>query len=506
MARPLNPLNLPIPAIYGLNKQTSDQVLPAGWATKAENLVFNSSGRIASRKGTKTRGVDLVSDINVSPRPFEYVDASGAKIVIHTDSLGIYKETGTSPSATSTDISGSVTNTNWKFVNFNGKCVGHHPDYAPIELATVGGTFAASAGILNTNVFHAADSLAAYGRIWIIEGNNLRYSDLLVNDFESGVGILSSAGVFDMSIYWPDGMDEAVALASWNNHLLVFGKNSILVYENPDDPTTSMALADEITGIGCIARDSIQAIGSDLLFLSNAGVKSIGRVIQERSLPLSGVSKNVRDYIAGLATSTEVISSAYSELERFYLLAFRDAGIVLCFDIAGKLEDGSYRVTEWELHVSGMATLRDKTVIINTFNPSGTYSTNDTFSAMTYTGYYDFINQDGSGGDTYMMDYEGAWNDFGQEVQHRKKIFKSMTALMGSVQGSTATIKWAFDYDNTFATRDVVNHADRDDRAGIRIQMSGDGQVLKIGVESLISGSEKTLQRFNVMAKLGRYV
>lgn len=499
MARPLAPLNLPIPAIYGLNKQTSDQVLPIGWATKADNLVFNSSGRIASRKGIKARGSVFTESAVVSPRPFEYIDATGASIVIHTDADGIRKETGTSPSATYTDIRGSVTTfTNWKFVNFNGKCVGHHPSYPPIELDTVGGTFAAAGG----TQFNGTDVLAAYGRLWVINGNVLYYSDLLINSFAGGF-----AGSFDMAVYWPNGMDEAVALASWNNHILVFGKNSILIYENPDDPTTSMALVDEITGIGCIARDSIQPIGTDLLFLSNEGVKSIGRVIQERSMPVSDVSANVRDYVRDLATSTETVSSLYSQDERFYLLAFQDAGVVLCFDIAGRLEDGSYRVTEWNLHVSGMTTLRDRSVVMNVFDPAGTYSTVDRiFNSMTYTGYYDFINQDGSGGETYTIDYEGAWNDFGQEVQNRKKIFKSLTALMGAPDGDTATVKWAFDYDLTFTERSIVFDSAGKDRIGIRLPMSGDGQVLKIGVESLISGSEKTLQRFNVMAKLGRYV
>jgi len=55
MARPLVPLEIMAPGVLGLNKQGGDGVLPTGWATKAVNMVFNSVGRLASRKGTKDR-------------------------------------------------------------------------------------------------------------------------------------------------------------------------------------------------------------------------------------------------------------------------------------------------------------------------------------------------------------------------------------------------------------------------------------------------------------------
>ena len=55
MARPLIPLEIHAPGTLGLNKQGGDGILPVGWATKASNLVFNSVGRLACRKGTKDR-------------------------------------------------------------------------------------------------------------------------------------------------------------------------------------------------------------------------------------------------------------------------------------------------------------------------------------------------------------------------------------------------------------------------------------------------------------------
>jgi hypothetical protein len=260
-----------------------------------------------------------------------------------------------------------------------------------------------------------------------------------------------------------------------------------------------MAIADIIEGTGCIARDSVQQIGSDLVFLSGSGVKSLGRVIQEKSLPQRDISKNVRDYVVGLATSTEVIKSLYSEDQRFYLLSFKNAGVVMCFDMSQRLEDGSYRATEWEMSITDMFVLQDKTVVLILIDGSSSHAHN-------YTGYLDHVLYDGSGGDTYDIDFEGVWNDFGQEVSHQKKILKSLTTLIGGTNGDTATVKWATDYTEDFDTATIsfpkINRA----AAGIRVPMTKSGEVVKIGLSSTIYGTEKTLKRFNIMAKLGRYV
>lgn len=486
MARPLVPLTINAPGVYGLNKQGGDGVLPVGWATKAENLIYNSVGRLASRKGTKDRLLaanDFSGAVTVG---HEYIDASNSKSIIYVDDTAIYEENGNGL----TDLTNGMTVAPYKFVNFNGKCVGHHPDNAPIEAATVGGTFSLAGG----TQYNGDDVLSAWGRLWIIDGNTLRYSDLLINSFAGG-----SSGSFDLASYWPNGMDSAVALAEWNDFLVVFGRKAIIIYENPDDPTTSMAIADIIEGFGCIARDSVQQVGSDLVFLSGSGVRALGRTIQEKSLPQRDISRNVRDYVVGLASNTETIKSLYSENERFYLLSFKDAGVVMCFDMSRRLDDGSYRATEWSLAITDMFVLQDRTVILITSNGATSQSTN-------YEGYLDNVMSDGAGGETYDIDYEGVWNDFGQEVSHREKILKSLTTLIGGVNGDTATVKWAVDYVDSFDTETITFPSINNAAAGIKRPMTKSGEVAKIGLSSTIYGTEKTLKRFNVMAKLGRYV
>jgi hypothetical protein len=82
-----------------------------------------------------------------------------------------------------------------------------------------------------------------------------------------------------------------------------------------------MVLADIITNIGCIARDTVQSTGTDLIFLSDTGVRSLGRVIQEKSNPIGDVSKNVRDEMMfTVNTQTNNIKSVYSPEHSFYLV------------------------------------------------------------------------------------------------------------------------------------------------------------------------------------------
>ena len=121
----------------------------------------------------------------------------------------------------------------------------------------------------------------------------------------------------------------------------------------------------------------------------------------------------------------------------------------MCFDMAHRLDDGSYRVTEWSMTVTDMFVLQDRTVVLIVVDGTSSHAHN-------YTGYIDHILYDGSGGETYDIDYEGVWNDFGEEVSHREKILKSLTTLIGGTNGDTATVKWATDYVDSFDTHTIT--------------------------------------------------
>ena len=122
--------------------------------------------------------------------------------------------------------------------------------------------------------------LASFGRLWVAKDTVVYWSDLLIGAAWTG----GSTGSIDVSKVWADGSDTITGLAAHNGFLIIFGKTQIIIYQGAEDPAT-MSLADTIVGSGCIATDTIQATGNDLFFLSNEGVRSFNRTIQEKSMP-----------------------------------------------------------------------------------------------------------------------------------------------------------------------------------------------------------------------------
>src|SRR5512139_4052509 len=427
------PLSISAPGFYGLNKQQSGGILPVGWATEAHNCVIDTQGRVASRMGSQNLNA---STFTGTPRTiYEYLDGVGNSVLLFSAGNKINKIV----SGTVTDVSGTITTPtadNWKFVTFNGKCVGVQASHNINVLATTSGTFA---NIVLSGTQQPTTSVndicSAFGRLWALDGGNLKYSDLLVETAWNGV--------FDLSKYWRTGEDEPTAIAEFNGYLVVFGKNNIIVFNNAYDPATTMQIVENIGGVGCIARDSVQNIGTDILFLSNSGVRSLSRTVQEKSMPVNDITKNVRDYLLSYSSSEtkSLIKSFYSPKDGCYVVSFPTQTKSFWVDLRSPNPDGSARVTEWGLAPTALAT--DK-------------SSNVYFGKTSYVsqmqGYKDDVTSAGTGGTSYQWDWTGTWTDMGSDVSPYIKIPKKVSVLMGGVAGSSAQIKWAFDYNPVYST------------------------------------------------------
>ncbi len=504
MSKALIPLVIESPGFLGLNSQNSGSVLPVGWASVLENVVWDDVGRLASRKGSQKVHANAITNTPKIRSMFEYVNATGTPLNIFAADNKIFKEA----SGTITDISGSITTPtgdDWQFQNFNGTVVGFQTGHPPITLTTVAGTFIDATG----TQFNGDAVLSAWGRIWTVFQNDLYHSDLLINNFTGG-----SSGSFDLARYWPNGQDQAVALADFNGFLVVFGKNSIIVYENPDDPTV-MAIVEGVDGDGCIARDSVQVIGRDLVFLSNSGLKALSRTIQEKSMPLTDISKNIRDEmlaIVGGETNVQ-IKSAYNSRDGFYMLSLPVAGVSFIFDLKFPNEDGSLKVARWNFAPTALS--YTEALKMNMGVTAGFYS--------RYQDFKDEKLSDGTGGSVYLMDFEGVWNDFGEEVSPLLKMLKRVSVIASGVPGGTVTLKWSVDYSNVFESK-VLSFSEQDparfgialfntvgttfasfgDFESIKSSISRAGQVVKVGLSATIFGSNFAIQRINLLAKIGK--
>lgn len=503
MAKAQVPLTIQAPGFLGLNTQQAGDILPVGWATKLENFVYDNVGRLASRNGNQQQHAAAIGGSPTIKAIHEYKDASGNTVVIGAAGNSIYSIVG----STVTDITGSITaptDDNWQFANFNDLCVGFQVGHPPIELATVGGTFADSGG----TQFQGNMVLSMAGRIWTVFDNDLKYSDLLINNFTGG-----SSGAFDLATYWPNGQDNAVALAEWNDFLIVMGENSMIIFEGADDVNT-MNIVDGIDGIGCVARDSVQKVGTDLAFLSNTGVRGLGRTIQEKSVPINDFSRHVRDdLIADVLTEIPrvEIKSIYNPVDGFYLLTLPDNNKSYYFDLKFPQEDGSWKVSTWDFAPTAAAFTEDLDMYI---------AVDDGFFSI-YTGFVDNLPSSGTGGNSYNIDFEGVWNDFGQEVGNFLKIPKRCSLLASGAPASAVTFKWALDYAETFR-QVTLNFAGQAPAAygiaqwgidtylatgefeRVRGNLASAGQVIQVGVNTTINGSSFAMQRIDVLAKIGR--
>jgi len=465
MGTRLLPINVSTPGIKGLNKQQSQLVLDLEWATEADNLVFGETGKLEPRKGTKNQHS---IELNTSPKgmfPYQggIIFAVGTTIYSLVDGV-------------LSNITGAAapTDDDWHFEEFNGACIGYQAGHTPITLLSIGSTFTQATG----TQYQSGVMTVNNGRIWTVYDDVLYSSDLLINNFTGG-----SSSSFSLGAYWPQGGDTAVAIREWNNYLLVFGQRSIIVYANPDDPVNTMVIAEGIKTAGCISRKTIQEVSNDLLFLSESGIRSLGRTLQDGSIPMGEVSYPVRDLLKGYVSgeTTSDVTSVYSQAEGFYALSFPTTGKTLVVDIKQP-----YRFTTWSMAFNSACTYPTGELFLGT----GTY-------VKRYRDYWDDVTYLGAVGSTYDVVFESSWTDFGNEAAPYVKIPKTMVFQTSGNDNDTKTYKWAYDFDDTFTELSS---------SGDRVPMNGSGQALKVGLEFTVQGINKVIKRFSVLSKLGRMV
>jgi len=507
MAQNREHIYIAAPGFKGLNTQDSPVAQDATFAAIAENMVIDKYGRIGARQGLNkltTSATPLGSSIGIESI-FEYVKRDGTKIVFSAGNNKIF--TGTTTLTEVTLPGGySITANNWKIVSFNNDIYFFQRGHA--ALVSVAGS---TTLVAVTDGGHAAPAgnevLAAFGRLFVADVTNnsytLYFSDLLDGDnFHGG-----ASGSLDLTTVWPTGYDEIVALSEFNDFLVIFGKRSIILYSGAGSPST-MTLADVITNIGCIARDSVQSTGSDLIFLSDSGVRSLGRVIQEKSNPIGDVSVNVRDdLVQAVSVETGNIKSVYSEENAFYLLILPTVNnLVFCFDMRGKLENGANRVTTWPFTGILCATTTDS---------------NDVYfgNSKGINRYFGFLDDTS----TYTMKYYTNALSFGDAS--KLKILKEITFTIVGGQGTDLLLNWGYDYTEGYTKQLLTvddasiaeyglseyNVATSQYNASIIVnkattKATGSGRVVTIGLDATINEKSFSIQDVNIEAFIGRTI
>ena len=402
MAEQLLTSSIAAPGFMGVNTQDSSVSLESGYATIASNCIIDKFGRIGARKGwlpKHSSNADL-STANVKAIG-ELIAADGTSYVIAAGNSCLFKLNGSTLTKLTYGGGGSaptISADKWQMAPLNGVMYIYQEGHDPLvfDPGTSTSTYkriSEKTGYLGTAQLSNC-VISAYGRTWsantATDKNTIQFSDLL----SGHVLTTGSSGTLNVSQVWPAGADEIQGLAAHNNYLYIFGRRQILIYQGANDPT-NMSLADTVGGIGCCARDSIKVTGDDIIFLSDNGVMSMKRVVQERSAPLRDLSANVRDDIV-YAVSVETlanIKAGYSSNNAFYVLTFPTLGITYCFDLRSTLQNGAARATTWTMVPTALFSNRAKEFLMGFAGYVGYYSghldNTSTYRMSYYTNYFD---------------------------------------------------------------------------------------------------------------------
>ena len=507
MAQQLQSITITAPGFAGINTQDAPLSQEPTFAAVADNCVIDKEGRIAARKGYSIlNDNDLLGTSDGVESMGEFVAADGDVTFFSAGNNKIFS--GTTTMSDITPAAYTITDNNWKMVNFNDHMYFFQRGYEPLVYADH-----TSALVPMSTHPHATGTppeghvcLAAFGRLWVADfeddKSTIYWSDLLDGTHWSG----GSTGSIDVTNVWPTGYDTITALAAHNGFLIIFGRNSILVYEGAASPA-NMTLTDTISNIGCVGRDAVVSTGRDLIFLDDSGVRSLSRTIQEKSAPIGDISKNVNNDVKSLfAAETGDIKMHYSPRQAFVLLNFPELGVTYAFDTRFPLQDGSYRATTWS-HMNPLCFAETSTEKLYIGVLDG---------IAEYTGYTDNAT-------AYLLSYFSHPLSFGStsNLKFLKKI--NLTTFDGAE--ATVVLNWAYDYSGAYTKQAYVlpksnvgqynisefnTEAEYSSSIALinrqKINASGQGTVVAVGVETTVEGKSIAIQELNIHALLGRIV
>jgi hypothetical protein len=512
----------------GLNTQEAGVTLEGGYAAKAVNCIIDKFGRLGSRRGWKllTTSPGLLTANNYIETIWEFVDASQTSTFISVGNLKFYTGVETLvnlPVVNSggTEVFPTFIGNRWQFsqlaegIGFDAfigafAVQSGNPMMVYHRLNNTGNFVLQEVGVYGAkptgvSLFDPDCCVSAYGRMWVagITGakSTVYYSKLLDGSTYTGVG----SGLLDIATVVGNN-DEVIALANHNGYLIIFCRDHIVVYEGAQSPTT-MVLKDVIVGVGCIARDTVQNTGTDLIFLSNSGVRSLNRVIQEKSMPMRELSLNVRDDLVQYVNGEDKrqIKSVYFERDAFYLMVLPSLQQCYYFDLRQTLPSGAARVTSW-----------------NNFTPKALYATKDRRLLLgkkggigNYFGYTD-------NGASYRLEYFTTSVDVSSP--YNLKFLKKASLVVIAAGSQDIIMKYGFDYQTTYTsrtfTKDFIGGSSEYSIAEynigeftsgtaineIVVHLGGSGKILQFGIEIPIEDSPVSLQQLTVYLKSGKLI
>ena len=367
---------------------------------------------------------------------------------------------------------------------------------------------------------------SAYGRMWVTgvleDYNTVYYSDLLIdNQWYDGkatpTDTYNTAGIIDVSQYWPNGSDKIVAIEAHNNFLVIFGRQSILLYSSGNnfaDPAdvNGFVLQDAISNMGAVSRDAVVSIGAELLYVDDSGVRGLGRTIQEKSVPLGDLTSNVKRDITQLIRDepNDAISLFYMPHKNLVVCNFANTEQAYAIEMRGPSATGGSKITRWTnctFNRGMFVEYNDAAYTLLAGKDSG--------GALEYDNYLEWT------GEPYDMKYHSNAFTFGDAV--KQKFVKQVDfTCVSTFINAPATVKWGYDGRLEYSANKTII-AQRPALYGIayfnqgeeygeglsslkryRTNTKGSGALVRVALETEIAGNSLSIQEINIQTLLGR--
>jgi len=520
--------------INGLNTQDNPATLDPSYLTLAENVVLRESGRIAFRKGFKQKVAPSGTAIGSVT---EHND-SGTNKIFASHGTSIYTIDFTSPASafpsSGADVKRTVANStgDWQYVNFNKRLHCFHANIVPqrydgaLSSGSKWANFLDSSKPAGVTTFNPSCGMGYYGRIWcggVAEGKDVLYYSTLLDgdDFRlTSANSSSNGGSISLRTVW--GTDDIVAIAPFYGKLVIFGTNNIVIYDNPSI-IGNLTLNEVIRGVGLVSRDSIQAIGDDLVFLSNTGLRSLARTTEKDKLPLTDLSLNVKDTLIRHIGQSSSVKSIYVENEGIYIMTFTASNITYVFDFKHSTPNGAPRITTWSFDND-----REPASMAYTTLYGLLVGQKDGGLAC----YQDYFDTDLAGASTftnsaYVANFATTWVNLGESVA--ASLLKRLFMVLEGGSGASLGLKWYKDFSptpskTTTITLNPVTTGNTSlwggagslyGKSGVtykpvfglreyRTPLTGSAKNLKIAISITSNGFDASLQELTLLHKQGK--
>ena len=504
--------------INGLDTQTHATALDPTWFTKADNIVYTEGGKVTFRKGTKQRTVSE-DPINLDPTGAMIEHKPSNKIFAGVNGHIYEVDLANPDTAWINPFTTGASASDWQFVEYDTDIYGFQTGATIVEytLSTWSTVTTKPAGV---TTFDPSCGLGQYGRVWaggVTEDKNVLYYTQIDTPTGWATG---DAGYVNLKSVW--GGDEIVAVHAYAGKLVVFGRQNIAIYNNPWD-VANMYLDEVVEGVGCVSRDSVQAVGNDLFFMSDTGVRSLRRTAEanQDKLPLREISTTVKDEMIAHVTNSANVKSAYVLDEGLYIVSFVDLNVTYVFDITYWTPRDTPRVTKWYFEGD-----REPVSLVYSETYGLLFGQKHGY-VCSYEGYYD---SDYEGSAVYTNNpftglFSTVWIDLGQG--YVSSILKKMLIVVSGGQGTDAGLRTYKDFELTpassatfkinptltgtpykFGSSDALfgtaKYAPIYGLKEVGLPLAGDAKYLRFEMDGVTNGYKASLQSITLLYKQGK--